>query len=207
MPRFGRPPIRRIRPPIGPARRRPFGPRTPLAPGPIRTLAQANQLFQAGQFVPAAEKFEMLAHAARASNIPVAPRLFFQAARANWHAGNIPHGMDLLRIGLDLFVAAGAVRAIRQITPAAMNELQNLGHAQEAESLKGYLDRIPGGEATIAAASEGKAEPAPVEEPRPTLPTHCGQCGAIIRSDEVEWIDRQTAECVYCGSPIRPEKA
>jgi hypothetical protein len=205
MPRFGRPPIRRIRPLIGPVRRRPFGPVAPLAPGPIRALAQANRLFQTGQYVPAAEKFEMLALAAHASNIPVAPRLFFQAARANWHAGKIPHGMDLLRTGLDMLVAAGAVRAIRQITPAAMNELQNLGHAQEAEQLKGYLDRIPGGEATVAAASDGNAEPSPAEVHRPTLPTHCGQCGAIIRSEEVEWIDKQTAECVYCGSPIRPE--
>ena len=49
--------------------------------------------------------------------------------------------------------------------------------------------------------------PAPAETVHPVLPARCGQCGALIRTDEIEWIDAQTAECAYCGSPIRPEKA
>ncbi len=202
MPRFGRP-LRRNGLPVFPGRRRPFGPVRPLAPGPMRALANANQLFAAGQFCPAAEQFEMLAQAAVAGRLPFAPRLFFQAARANWHAGQIPHGMQLLRTGLGILLTAGAVGRVRQISISAARELDQLGHAAEAEEVRKFLAGIP-----APAGAAAQAEPSkPTEPGRPVLPTQCGQCGAVIRSDEIEWIDAQTAECAYCGSPIRPEKA
>jgi hypothetical protein len=195
MPRFGRPP-RRIGPPPFPGRRRPFGAPRPLAPGPTRALANANRLFAAGEFGPAAEQFEMLARAAGTGKLPFSPRLYVQAARANWHAGRIPHGMQLLRTGLGILLTAGAVRRIRQITTAAAYELDRLGHAPEAAEVRKFLADLP-------APAESAAPPA--EPVRPTLPTHCGQCGAIVRTDEVDWIDAQTAECAFCGSPIRPD--
>ncbi len=202
MPRFGRP-LRRIGPAVFPGRRRPFGALRPLPPGPMRALANANQLFASGQFAQAAEQFEMLAQAASASRLPFAPRLFFQAARANWRAGQIPRGMQLLRTGLGILLTAGAIRRLRQMTGSAADELDELGHAPESEEVRKFLAGIP-------APAESELEPsgaAPAEPPHPILPTHCGQCGAVVRSDEVEWIDSQTAECAYCGSPIRPEKA
>jgi hypothetical protein len=199
MPRFGRPVRRIIRRPIaGP--RRPFGPPRPLPPGPMRVLAQAHRLLEEGQFAPAAEKFEMLANAARTEKNPRAPRLYFQAARSSWRAGQVQHGVDLLLTGLDLLAAAGAIGIVRQISSSAMAELKQLGHPQEAEQVKQFVSVIPGWDESAA------CEPVPPKESaRPLLPTHCGQCGAVIRSDEVDWIDDQTAACAYCGSPIRPE--
>ena len=38
---------------------------------------------------------------------------------------------------------------------------------------------------------------------KPMLPTHCPSCGAALRPDEVEWLDELSAECGYCGSPVR----
>jgi predicted RNA-binding Zn-ribbon protein involved in translation (DUF1610 family) len=35
------------------------------------------------------------------------------------------------------------------------------------------------------------------------LPSHCESCGGPIHSPEVEWLNAHTAECPYCGSPIR----
>jgi hypothetical protein len=200
MPRFPKP-LRRPIPPVFPVRRRPFGPPRPLAPGPIRVLAQAHRLMEEGQFAPAAEKFERLANAARAEGIPRAPRLYFQAARAYWRAGQVPHGIGLLRTGLELLAAAGAIGTVRQISTLAMAELTELGHPREAEQIKQFVSGIPGWDES---ASEGQVRPK--EATRPILPTHCGRCGAIVRSDEVDWIDDQTAECAYCGSPIRPER-
>ncbi len=197
MPRFGRPP-RRIGPPLFPGLRRPFGAVRPLAPGPIHALANANRLFTAGHFGPAAEQFEMLAKAASASKLPFAPRLFFQAARANWQAGQIPQGMQLLRTGLGILLTAGAIGRVRQIASSAADELDQLGHAPEAAEVRKFLTDIP-------APAEASAMP-PAEPVHPALPTNCGKCGALIRTNEVEWIDVQTAECAYCGSPIRPEK-
>jgi len=40
---------------------------------------------------------------------------------------------------------------------------------------------------------------------KPILPTHCSSCGAAVKPDEVEWLDEITAECGYCGSPVREE--
>jgi hypothetical protein len=37
---------------------------------------------------------------------------------------------------------------------------------------------------------------------RGKLPGACPQCGAPLRSDSVEWIDAQSAECDSCGSVI-----
>jgi hypothetical protein len=36
-----------------------------------------------------------------------------------------------------------------------------------------------------------------------SLPPNCPQCGAPLRSDEVDWIDNQSAECGFCGSVIK----
>ncbi len=202
MPRFGRP-LRRIGPAVFPGRRRPFGALRPLPPGPMRALANANQLFASGQFAQAAEQFEMLAQAASASRLPFAPRLFFQAARANWRAGQIPRGMQLLRTGLGILLTAGAIRRLRQMAGSAADELVELGHAPEAEEVRKFLAGIP---VPDIQAVETEFQ-APAEPARPILPADCEKCGARIRSDEIEWIDSQTAECAYCGSPIRPEKA
>ena len=40
---------------------------------------------------------------------------------------------------------------------------------------------------------------------KPILPTHCPSCGAAMKPDEVEWLDEITAECGYCGSPVRED--
>ena len=37
------------------------------------------------------------------------------------------------------------------------------------------------------------------------LPSNCPHCGAAARSDEVDWIDAQSAECNYCGGVIQTE--
>jgi len=204
MPRFGRP-LRRTGPPLFPGRRRAFGPARPLAPGPIRALAQANRLLAEGQFAAAADQFELLANSARANRIPAAPRLFVQAARACWRAGQVPRGMQLLRNGLGILMTAGAVGVARQIASAAAGELETQGQAKEAEEVRKFISELPAADVPAEAAA-GTAGTLPAEPARPTLPTHCGQCGAVLRPDEVEWIDEQTAECAYCNSPIRPEK-
>jgi len=41
--------------------------------------------------------------------------------------------------------------------------------------------------------------------PAARLPGKCPQCGGPLRSDEVDWIDAQSAECPYCGSVVQAE--
>jgi len=185
-------PIRRIRARI--LRRRLMG--GLLAPGPLVILTQANRLFAAGQYGEAAGLYENLARSSQTAGMPRAPRYFFLAARANWHAGQVAHGMDLLRVALDTLAAAGAADILAQVVPTAASELEALGRRSEAAEVRAYAAKLPGWDEVEA------PEPAAA---KPLLPTHCPQCGGIIRTDEVEWIDDNTAECAYCGSPIRPQ--
>jgi hypothetical protein len=179
--------------------RRTFGMLPALPSGMIQGMVQAHRLFAAGKYSESASMLENLANTARAGNLPRAPRLFFQAARANWHANQVAHGMDLLHIALDLLAAAGALDIAVQIASLATAELNSLGHKQEADSVREYVSKIPGWQ-------EAAAEPPEDDKPKPVLPTHCSQCGAVVRPDEVDWIDEITAACAYCGSPMRPEK-
>jgi hypothetical protein len=191
---FGpRRPFRRIRARL--LRRRLMG--GLLAPGPLGILKQANRLFAAGQYGEAAGLYENLARSSLTAGLPRAPRYFILAARANWHAGQIAHGMDLLRVALDTLASAGAADILARVVPMAASELESLGHTREAAEVRAYAAKLP-------AWDEAEA-PVPTAAAKPLLPTHCPQCGGIVRTDEVEWIDDNTAECAYCGSPIRPQ--
>jgi hypothetical protein len=163
-------------------------------------MDQAHRLFAVGQYSQSATLPERVANSARAAGLPRAPRLFFQATRANWHANQMSHGMDLMRIALGILVATGAIDIAGQIASLAMTELNRMGHKQEADQLRDCVVKIPGWQETAS-------ETPPEEKTKPVLPTHYKQCGAAVRSNEVDWIDEITAAYAYCGSPIRTEKA
>lgn len=59
------------------------------------------------------------------------------------------------------------------------------------------LDREFGGvEALAPALAVGRGR----------LPGRCPQCGAPLRSDQVEWVDAQSAECPYCGGVVGTDR-
>ena len=71
------------------------------------------------------------------------------------------------------------------------------GYEAESQKLADYLENLsPGFGAEQASAASVKHAP---------LPTHCPGCGAPVHPDEVEWLDDITAECAFCGSPLRRE--
>lgn len=76
-----------------------------------------------------------------------------------------------------------------------VNELQARGLNIEADEIKILL----GGNLPITPTKTASPQK------RPVLPTHCPACGAAVKPDEVEWLDDITAECAYCGSPVRDE--
>jgi hypothetical protein len=75
-------------------------------------------------------------------------------------------------------------------------ELNERGLTKEAAEIESML--------TGGTSSVPVAETAPAK--KPILPTHCPSCGAGLKPEEVEWLDDVTAECAYCGSPVREEK-
>jgi hypothetical protein len=162
-------------------------------------LQEANFAFDKGEYGRAGELFEKLAQTAGARGGPRAPIFHLQAGRARILAGQIGLGMPSLKRGLELFAQRGQLHKFHQAGERVIAELNARGLNNEADEIKSWMMKS----APPVPALE--TPPAPVK--KPTLPTHCPSCGAAVRPDEVEWLDDVTAECAYCGSPIRESDA
>ena len=169
--------------------RRGFGPDVP----PL--LQRANQWMAAGNYVEAADAFEQLARAAEARGGPRAPVFHLQAGRARVLAGQTAAGLDHFERGLGLFAVRGQAGRVHNASQRIVTELNQRGLAKEASRISAYVKSL------LPDFDPNLASPAPVR--KAALPTHCPGCGAPVRADEVEWIDDLTAECAFCGSPVR----
>ncbi len=188
MPRRRRSPMRR--------RRRPMGP-PPQHDRAHRALQRAHRSMENGDYANAATIFERLARGAHDRGmLRQAPRLYLQAGRAYTLAGNTEKGTDLLRQGLNIFVAAQHWGRLHQTGQRVVDELEQWGHADHTKEFEEWLkDTLPEKAETYQDAGRSTR--------RPELPLHCPSCGGPIRADEVEWQDASTAECPYCGSGVR----
>ena len=158
-------------------------------------LQEANFAFDKGEYGRAGELFEKIAETAAARGGPRAPLLYLQAGRARIFAGQTALGMPSLKRGLELLAQRRSFLRLHRLRRRLIHELRERGLEKEAAEIETW---------TISpevAVSETELQETPVK--RPLLPTHCPSCGAAVRPDEVEWLDEVTAECAYCGSPIR----
>ena len=90
---------------------------------------------------------------------------------------------------------SGQFQRLLQARRRALTELNERGLTEEAAAIDAWLKSVsPESSELDTQIPQGK---------KPVLPTHCPQCGAVLRPDEVEWLDEITAECGYCGSPVR----
>jgi hypothetical protein len=155
-------------------------------------LQEANFVFDKGEYGRAAELFEQIARTAAARGGPRAALFHLQAGRARILAGQTGLGLPSLRSGLELLAQRGQILKLQRVGRRIVSELNERGLKAEASQIEDWLKTAaPGG-------------PSPNVSPqRPPLPTHCPSCGAALRPDEVEWLDEMTAECEYCGSPVR----
>lgn len=159
-------------------------------------LQEANFVFDKGEYGRAAELFERLAVNADARGGPRAARYHLQAGRARILAQQIRLGMPSLKRGLELLAQRGQLHKLYQAGERVIAELSERGLTSEAAEIQSMLTRLAPPIPTLETQS------APTRRP---LPSHCPSCGAAVRPDEVEWLDEVTAECAYCGSPIRDE--
>ena len=159
-------------------------------------LQEANFAFDKGEYGRAAELYERIAEAADARGGPRAPILHLQAGRSRVYAGQAALGMISLKRGLELFAQRGQLHKLQNAGTRVVTELKERGLANEAAEIEALLKGV-------APSIPAMAETTPLK--KPILPTHCPSCGAPLRPDEVEWLDEVTAECGYCGSPVREE--
>ncbi len=158
-------------------------------------LQRANEWMASGEYEQAAEAFESLAEAAQARGGPRAAVFFLQAGRARILEGKTETGLAHVKRGLSLLAGRADWAALHHAGKRALAELNERGLGKEAAEIEAWLEAtLPAGRAMFAEHTARQ---------KPQLPTHCPSCGAALRPDEVEWLDESTAECAYCGSPVR----
>lgn len=175
------------------ARRLLRGAPVPAAPPALRN---AHRLMEAGNYAEASLAFYDLARKAEDRFPERAPILYTEAGRAAVLSGDSKKGVVHFRSALTLLGTQQRYRRLQNLGKRIVAELRERGLNTEAEEV----------ESVIRNNAQAPAEKeAPIPQKRATLPTHCQSCGAALRPDEVEWLDVVTAECDYCGSPVRTE--
>ena len=160
-------------------------------------LQEANFVFSKGEYGRAAELFERIAEGADARGGPRAPLFHLQAGRSRIFAGQIKLGMPSLKRGLELLAERKQFPRLHDAGQRVIAELNERGLNSEVTDIEILLKtHLPSNPALETQATSTK---------KPILPTHCPSCGAAMKPDEVEWLDEITAECGYCGSPVREE--
>ena len=161
-------------------------------------LQHANRSMERGDYGSASEAFEKLARGELGRRRSRAPMFFLQAGRARLLNNDNTRAVDLLKEGLLMLANAGQWFRLHQLGRYAIQELNQHGLTSEATEIENILkSKLP---------ADLSSDPSfPKVTKKAVLPTHCPSCGAVVRPDEVEWLDDVTAECAYCGSPIRSE--
>jgi hypothetical protein len=156
-------------------------------------LQEAIFVFDKGEYGRAAELFEQIAQTADARGGPRAPLFHLQAGRARILAGQTSLGLPSLKRGLALLAERRQFPRLQNAAARLLAELKKRGLGGEASEIEQWLSTV------VPDATDTPKAPTK----RPVLPTHCPACGATVRPDEVEWLDDITAECAYCGTPLR----
>lgn len=156
-------------------------------------LQEAHFTFDKGEYGRAAELYERIARVADGRDGPRASIFHLQAGRARVLAGHASLGIPSLKRGLEVLADRKQFPRLQLAGKRVINELMEHGLKTEADEIDSWLRSV--------LPEMPPMESKPVK--RPVLPTHCPSCGAPLRPDEVEWLDDITAECGYCGSPVR----
>ncbi len=164
-----------------------------LQRGAASDLQDANQMMMDGDYKGAADAFKRLAVGAENLFPHRAPILHMEAGRAAMLGGDVKTGVAYVRRGLTMLASQGRLHRMQVLGQRVVDELTARGLNDEAREIAELMGaNLP---------KEPPTQPVPVQ--RTILPAHCPSCGGTVRPDEIEWIDSITAECDYCGSPLR----
>ncbi len=155
---------------------------------------RASTLFEQKNYADAARSLEKISQRTDARRSSRAAVTHLRTGRAYLYAKNLKTGLSHTRKGLMLLAAKKQWGAMNRFGRRAIDDLNKLGYPQAAQEIESYLIRY---------TPEGEREEK--TEARPVLPTECPACGAPVHSQELRWLDEQTAECLFCGTAIRGE--
>jgi len=163
----------------------------------LQAVARANSLLAQGKPNDAAQIYERLAQEGESRGFAKpAANAHAQAALAYAQAKNETAALTHARTALTQFVQLNMAQRAPTFYNNIVQKLRENGMANVAETLQREF-----GDQIKALTAQGFGAPAA----RGRLPSKCPHCAGPARSDEVEWIDAQSAECVYCGGVIQTE--
>lgn len=173
--------------------RRQLPPRLLVANDAINDVSRANQLMASGQPQQAAVLLMQLAAQMQTIGRPrQTANLHAQAAHAWLSAGVEQRAMNQAGQAMQMFARLGMVQRAQEFKTNFSRRLQEAGFESSAESINRAYD-------TVVAVVDSH----PALAKRGALPSACPHCGAPLRSDEVDWIDEQSAECGFCSGVVQ----
>jgi hypothetical protein len=160
------------------------------------TNASVQVMIANGQAPQAAELLAQLCIQAENNRRPrIAANLHAQAARVYILSKDEPSAIKHARTALDQFLALNMIPRAGRFYPNIIQAFNAGGLPSAAKTLQSEYG------ARVGAFAQGTGQPAA----RGRLPGKCPSCGAPAKSDQVEWIDAQSAECAFCGGVIQTE--
>ncbi len=156
-------------------------------------FAEVNSMQQLGKPEEAATLLnDMAVQMAGMGRMRQAANLHAQAAHAWLDAGQIQLALDEARAAMEIFSVKGMLVRGSEFNRNFSQHLRKAGYAEPADGFE-QANKIPA--------------PLPpdvrLEKPAGQLPGACPKCGAPVRSDQVEWVDANSAECDFCGAVIK----
>jgi hypothetical protein len=154
-------------------------------------LTQARRQIRVGHYARAAMILADLAREAEALERPkVAAELHCRAAHCFIDGGAEPSGLSEAQAALRVFTNLGLHERYQRF-------MGNILRKMQAHGMNSAIG-------TLRTEFGGVAAPLPTVTPLHNLrlPPVCPQCGAPVKSDEVEWIDATSVECNYCGAVV-----
>ena len=161
----------------------------------LQAVTRANNLLAQGKPNDAAQIYERLVQEAESRGFAKpAANAHAQAALAYALAKNETAALTHARTALIQFAQLGMVQRAPTFYNNVVQKLRENGMSNAVDTLQREF-----GDQIKALTAQGFGAPAS----RGRLPSKCPHCAGPARSDEVDWIDAQSAECVYCGGVIQ----
>ncbi len=163
-----------------------------LQPSEQRRLEEANHLLENNKPAQAAPIFAKLAEVLESANQPKrAASLHASAARAFAKSRN-ESAVVQSRTAINLFLQYQMDKQAEILYNEISLEFKKRGMKDAADTL------------TKEFASRFTPQPSPTQTSTAHFPSNCPNCGAPLGSKDIHWTDPNSAECGFCGTPIRP---
>lgn len=169
----------------------------PVPPPAQRMLVRARRFIQISRFGKAAALLAELANQVEMAGRPkAAAELHARAAYCYIEAGIGSAALAESEFALVSFQQAGLAERFVRFQGNILRKMQAYGMQAGVDALRARF----GAEAAVNPQSQAVTQGKPL-----ILPAACPQCGAPVRSDEIEWIDARSGECAYCGAIIEAQ--